>query len=292
MKNKVHELKIILDSNEIETMESFRAKLISLGVGEQKIVELVQGGKTALCLIDPSADKISRVQSQLLAWRRNDFKLLRRTLQDKDWLNLWKESFKSFYLTDTIQVIPVWEKSDYKNDNTDVIFIDTQLAFGTGLHETTRFMAQLIERCGSRFKSFLDVGTGTGILTMVALKKGAQEVLAVDIEESSINMARKNMRVNGYESIPLRFGDISAFSSSKKYDFVAANLITQDLIRLKKKIFSFVAPRQYLAISGVSLANLPVIKKSFKSLPLRCLKICKGEEWAALLYIRERVNQG
>jgi ribosomal protein L11 methyltransferase len=161
--------------------------------------------------------------------------------------------------------------------------MDTLLSFGTGLHETTRFMAQFIEDRRGNFKSFLDIGTGTGILALVALKYGAQKVQGIDIGALSVQAARDNMKANQLIFKVLR-ADIKKYPSKEKYDFVAANLITEDLIEHAGKIISFVREDGLLAVSGISLDNLSKLRKVFSSLPLKCIKICKGKKWSGLLY--------
>jgi len=210
-----------------------------------------------------------------------------KKLYKKDWFSKWKAEFKPFNLTKKIRVVPAWEK-DIKGDHTKKILlrVDTGFAFGSGLHPTTRFMSRLIERTNGRFKRFMDVGTGSGILSMVAIVNGAQEVKAIDISRDAVNAANSNFQRNGFNKIKAQRGDIKVYRCNKKYDLVAANLITGDLINLKSKLLQFVKRGQYLAISGVSINNLPYLKKEFKPLPLKCLKIMRGEGWSALLFKR------
>ncbi len=117
-------------------------------------------------------------------------KVRHRRLAPKDWLTLWKSQWKPAALTKKLDVVPVWYQDKYKpRQGCDHILMDTLLSFGTGLHETTRFMAQFIEDKQGKFRSFLDIGTGTGILALVALKNGAEEVLAIDIGSLSVQAA-------------------------------------------------------------------------------------------------------
>jgi len=181
-------------------------------------------------------------------------------------------------------VVPVWYKAKYKaRRGCDYVLMDTLLSFGTGLHETTQFMAQFIENKEGSFKSFMDIGTGTGILALVALKYGAQDVLGLDIGQLSVQASLDNMKANQSYFKVLKV-DIKKYRSKKTYDFVAANLITEDLLEHSQKIISFVKKGGLLAVSGISLSNLNRLRKAFSSLPLKCLKISKGEQWSGLLY--------
>ena len=163
--------------------------------------------------------------------------------------------------------------------------MDTLLSFGTGLHETTRFMAQFIEDNRGKFKSFLDIGTGTGILAIVALKYGGQDVLGIDIDQLSVQAALDNMKAN-QSYFKAQRADIKKYRSKKVYDFVAANLITEDLIEHAQKIVGFVKEGGLLAVSGISLDNLNRSRKAFSTFPLKCLKISKGKQWSGLLFQR------
>ena len=149
-------------------------------------------------------------------------------------------------------------------------------------------MAQLIERCRGRFQNFLDIGTGSGILAILAFVNGARSVLALEVDKSCVAVAKKNLSANGYRFATIKGIDAAQFKSQKRFDFVAANLISHDLIRLRRKILFFVYPGKYLAISGISKENFPALKKAFRQLPLRCLKIEKGKQWVAVLYKRKK----
>jgi ribosomal protein L11 methyltransferase len=144
-------------------------------------------------------------------------------------------------------------------------------------------MAQFIEDLKGQFASFLDVGTGTGILSMVARKQGAKNVVAIDIGELSVKAARQNMRVNGLTARVMQ-ADIKNFRSAKQFDFVAANLVTEDLIEHRASLLDLVKDNGFLAVSGISLENLPRFCRRFKKPPLQCLKISRGREWSGLLF--------
>ena len=201
--------------------------------------------------------------------------------------NQWKKSIKPFALTKRIDVVPVWHKKIYKRNQRTPVYIDSVNAFGTGLHETTRFMAELIEDCQGRFTSFLDVGTGSGILSMVALKSQAKEVFAIDNDKNCLPAAQTNLKANGLNFQSLKAVDLKNYNPKMSFDFVAANLYSQDLIDMKQKLFTLVKPGRYLAISGVSLTNLKKVQEAYKKLKLRSLKLKKGQKWVALFYKRQ-----
>jgi ribosomal protein L11 methyltransferase len=261
-----------------------RAVLVNLGYEEEDLVTSEFKGKGSFELFDENESKFKRVKKLFSRLGLAGVRVHQRRLAPKDWLTRWKSQWRPAPLTKKMDVVPVWYQDKYKPcRGRDYILMDTLLSFGTGLHETTRFMAQFIEDKRGQFKSFLDIGTGTGILSLTALKYGAQDVVGIDIGQLSVQAARDNMKVNGLY-FKVKRADIKKYHSKKTFDFVAANLITEDLIEHARKIMSFVKEDGLLAVSGISLDNLSKLRKNFSSLPLRSLKISRGKQWSGLLY--------
>jgi ribosomal protein L11 methyltransferase len=130
----------------------------------------------------------------------------------------------------------------------------------------------------------LDVGTGTGILAIVASKCNGNDINAIDMCPEAVKVAKSNFISNGCASINIKVLDARRIKSKKKYDYVSANIITHDLIAMAEKLISLVKPGQYLAVSGISLSSYDLFRKAYARYPLRCVKIEKGEEWVAVLY--------
>lgn len=264
-----------------------KAVLLNVGYSQGDWVSTIHKGKPAIELFDEQKAKLDRVEKLFGRLHLSGIKITKYRLLPADWLTKWKTLWKPASLTQKLDVVPVWYKDKYKpRRGRDHILMDTLLSFGTGLHETTRIMAQFIEDRKGTFKSFLDIGTGTGILSLVALKYGAKDVLGIDIGYLSVQAARDNRRVNALY-FKIKKADIKKFHCEKTFDLVAANLVTEDLIEHAHKIMSFVKEGGCLAVSGISLDNLPRLRKAFACLPLKCLKISKEKEWSGLLYQRK-----
>ncbi len=261
-----------------------RAVLLSASFLEQDISEESNGDATLLKVFSEDRLRIQRIKQVFNKLGIKGILTRTKTLRPKDWLTRWKKDWKPARLTKALDVVPVWYKDRYRpKKGRDYILMDTLLSFGTGLHETTQIMSQFIEDCRGKFTSFMDIGTGTGILTMVALKQGARPVLAIDIGELSVEAAQENMKANRLKAT-IKLADIKTFRHARQYDFVAANLVTQDLIENASMILKFVRPGGYLAVSGISLDNLSKLERAFKRLPLQCLDLQKGKQWSGLLY--------
>lgn len=210
-----------------------------------------------------------------------------RINRESDWASSWKKGWKPFSLTRKFHVIPLWQPGRFCPAGKTPILLDTTNAFGTGLHETTRFTARIIEGLEGKFGSFLDVGTGSGILAIVALRSKATSCLGLDIDPDAVKVARQNLKVNGLKC-PLKACDVKDFKPAKPFDLVAANLVSHDLIEYRDRIISLVKPGGYLVISGISLANIPRVRKAFAQIGLAPRKLIKGREWSAMLFINKQ----
>ena len=129
----------------------------------------------------------------------------------------------------------------------------------------------------------LDIGTGTGILCMVAKLCGATAIGAIDNDKQCIAVAKENFRRNALVPVFVRGVSLEKFRSAATFDFVAANLVSADLIRFKKKLAAYVAPGGFLAVSGISKENVPRVVRSFERAPFKRIALLQKKQWAALL---------
>ena len=264
-----------------------RAAVLGAGTALCDIVEESGKGAHRISVFFPRVDAARGLMKAFNAFGLKGVRTKMRVHRRTDWETRWKESWKPFPLTGKIHVIPLFLKNVKCPRGKVPFYLDTTAAFGTGLHETTRFSARLIESLGGRFKTALDVGTGTGILAAVALLSGASYVEAFDIDAGAVSVARKNLKANQLRCAVLKVCDVKRYRAVRKFDLVAANLITHDLVAFKQKIVACVRPGGYLIISGISLKNMPLVKKEYNaSAGLKCLKVVKGKEWSAFLFQR------
>jgi ribosomal protein L11 methyltransferase len=206
-----------------------------------------------------------------------------KTHHQQDWESRWKKGWKPFPLTRRLHVVPLWQKARKIPAGKMPVYLDTTSAFGTGLHETTRFTAGIIESLAPEVISMLDVGTGTGILMMVALLNGVKKVVGFDIDPDAVKVARQNLKVNGLKA-GLKTGDVRDFKAKEQFDLVAANLVSPDLVEFQRQILSFVRPGGYLVISGISLPNVMKVRRAFLVPGLSLEKLVRGKEWSAMLF--------
>lgn len=211
------------------------------------------------------------------------FNVSLKKLTKKDWIDPWKKKVRPFALTDTYRVVPVWDEQLFKNSGKDIL-IDTDLSFGMGDHPTTRMLAGMIERKISPGESFLDVGTGTGILSVLAHKLGASKITALDNDKEAVNVAKKNLKRNGCSQAEVICGDIKDIAFSGEFDLLAANLDTEQLAGLHGKLASLVKKGGYLAVSGVSKEKSGYFLEKFKDERLDSALVFKERCWCAFLF--------
>ncbi len=283
-KKFIYEVSLKFKKAQAGQVEIVRNLLTGLGLKQKNIVESVDEPYIYLSLYYRDRLEAKKYQRAIKRFKLRQVAVEYKKLRDKDWKTKWQEEFRPFKLTKVITVVPSWLRKKYTSKTNHVIYINTTSAFGSGLHPTTNIMANFIERFSGRFKTFFDIGTGTGILGLVAAKNEASAIDAIDIGYDAIATAKENFTTNQFRPRMVKRIDFRNLISRRKYDFVAANLITHDLIRFKRKLVSFVKPSGYLAVSGVSFNNLPRCRKAFRIKSLRCLKVEKKEGWAGILF--------
>ena len=283
MDQKVYELAVTCRLSSPEKMGLIKGVILNQGISLNEIVELQAQGKTRLLIYGRTYSQYLVIQNKIRSLPIKGLQLKARKLKKKDWQTKYLEDFKPFEIVKGTMIIPSWVRKK-KFSNKKRIYLETGLAFGTGLHPTTQLMAGFIKRCEGRFKRFLDVGTGTGILSLIALKCGAQTIEAIDISEDAIKTASKNFKINQCFSGVARKCHLEKLPVKNTSDFVAANLITHDLIENAKKLVRLVSPLQYLAISGIQAHNYHRCYGIYRKLKMRCLKVEKKEGWVAFLF--------
>ena len=177
--------------------------------------------------------------------------------EDKDWINNWKQYWKPFRVADDIIIKPTWETLEEKNENDLVIEIDPGTAFGTGSHETTRLCIQGLRKYITDETVLLDVGSGSGILSIIGLKLGAKSALGTDIDPNAIHAMYENAIVNGIteEEFTVKIGNIIDDKTlqeevgMEKYDIVVANILADVIIPLSPEI------RQHLKKGGLYITS-------------------------------------
>ena len=210
--------------------------------------------------------------------------------EDVDWVNNWKQYFHQFYIDD-ILVIPSWEKVKPEDSDKMVIHIDPGTAFGTGMHETTQLCIRALKKYVTSETEILDVGCGSGILGMLALKFGAKHSLGTDLDPCAIDATHENMEVNGirkdqYEVMIGNIIDDKAVQDAvgyEKYDIVAANILADVLVPLTPVIIHQMKPGAVYITSGIIEDKENVVVEAVKAAGLEVLEGNHQGEWVSVV---------
>lgn len=209
--------------------------------------------------------------------------------EDKDWINNWKEYFKQFYIDD-ILITPSWEDVKTSDKDKMVIHIDPGTAFGTGKHETTQLCIRQLKKYVNSDSELLDVGCGSGILSMIALKLGAKHAMLTDLDPCAITATDENMERNGIgtDSYEVFIGNIIDDKNVQekvefeKYDIVVANILADVLIPLTPVIIGQLKNGGIYITSGIIDDKEETVKKAIIESGLTIEEITYQGEWVSI----------
>ena len=210
--------------------------------------------------------------------------------EDKDWINNWKQYFKPFTVDD-ILIKPTWEEIPVEHKEKLLIEIDPGTAFGTGQHETTQLCIRQLKKYVTPETRILDVGTGSGILGITALKLGAKEVFGTDLDENAIVAVKENMEANDIapEKFKVLKGNIiddkavKAEVGFEAYDLVVANILADIIILLQKEIPVHMKKGAIFITSGIINMKEEAVKKAFaENDAFELVEITYQGEWVSV----------
>ena len=210
--------------------------------------------------------------------------------EDKDWINNWKQYFKQFYVDD-ILIIPSWEEVKPEDRDKMIIHIDPGTAFGTGMHETTQLCIRQLKKYVTKDTELLDVGTGSGILSIIALKLGARHAVGTDLDPCAVPAVEENKEVNGIpvEAFDMMIGNIIDDKEVQdkvgyeKYDIVTANILADVLVPLTPVIVHQMKPGAVYITSGIIEDKETVVTEAVKAAGLEVLEVNHQGEWVSVV---------
>ena len=210
--------------------------------------------------------------------------------EDKDWINNWKQYFKPFTV-DHILIKPTWETIPEEHKDKLLVQIDPGTAFGTGMHETTQLCIRQLEKYVHSESEILDVGTGSGILGITALKLGAKEVWGTDLDENAITAVGGNLASNDISSDRFHVlqgniiddKSVQDWAGYEKYDIVVANILADVIIMLVKEIPVHLKKGGYFITSGIINLKEEAVRAAFAaSEELEVVEITYQGEWLSV----------
>ena len=239
-------------------------------------------------------------KEEMLAKVRNEFEAMRAyanvgegtieesQTEDLDWVNNWKQYFHQFYVDD-ILIIPSWEEVKPEDEDKMIIHIDPGTAFGTGMHETTQLCIRQLKKHVTKETRILDVGCGSGILGMLALKFGAAYSVGTDLDPCAIDATYENMEVNGItrDQYEVMIGNIIDDKEVQdkvgydKYDIVVANILADVLVPLTPVILNQLKKGGVYITSGIIDDKEDTVVEAVKAAGLEVLEVTYQGEWVS-----------
>ncbi len=250
---------------------------------------------------DADCDAIlARVQEELDSLRMfmdiGEGTITRSQTEDKDWINNWKEYFHQFYVDD-ILIIPSWEELKEEDRDKMVIHIDPGTAFGTGMHETTQLCMRQLKKYVTPETELLDVGTGSGILSIVALKLGAKHAVGTDLDPCAITATKENLGANGIPegAMDVMIGNIIDDKQVQdavgygKYDIVVANILAEVLLPLTPVIVNQLKPGGIYITSGIIDEKETTVVEAVRAAGLELVEVTRQNDWVSVTARKLRV---
>ena len=212
-------------------------------------------------------------------------------MPDRDWNAIWRKHFKPLNVSRRFVVRPPWEKYEPMTGE-QVIVIDPKMAFGTGSHETTQLMLQLMEKYNFQQKTVLDAGTGTGILSIAARFMGAGAIAAFDIDPIAVECAWESMLENGCsENVSLKATQISEYcNAGAKYDVVLANIQRHIILGMKAELNAVLVPGGLFFASGILAEHEPEVIREFEAMNMKVLENQHLAEWTGIVFQKKQAK--
>lgn len=213
-------------------------------------------------------------------------------VNEEDWADSWKQYYKPIRIGRRVVVVPHWEKYEARGDDI-IVRMDPGMAFGTGTHETTRLVMQLLEDYTKADCRLLDVGCGSGILAICAAKLGAGFCRAYDIDPVAVKVAQDNVQINEVDhKVECAESDLLAGVSLEggQYDIICANIVADIIIRMSGEVASYLKDDGVLLASGIIASRGDDVVRALEAGGLKVMDSRVDNDWCAFAFGKKQVN--
>jgi ribosomal protein L11 methyltransferase len=293
-------IKAIFESDNIDLAEELVSDIFfSLGLSGVECNIPIPGSKfnkdikensiaTYIPCTDSATELLKKIELKALLLEKSNIKvkIATKKVDEEDWAESWKEFFHVTKITPNIIIKPEWR--EYKIENNEIVIeLDPGMAFGTGTHPTTALCIIMIEQYLKPGQSFLDIGTGSGILMITAAKLGAKHLLGIDNDEVAVNVAKKNLKKNNinhdiFEISLNTLEDLNRPFDATGFDIICANILAHVIIDIMPKIKSRLNPGGIAILSGIIKKKEKLVLSSISENKLALIDIQYQEEWVAI----------
>ena len=281
---------VIEDQEEFETfLEENRAYWDYIDEDfQQKLQNL---SRVKLYLEDTDSEGLSRLEQAVSAM---GLTMRKKTLEETNWEESWKDNYPAVAVGEKLIVVPYWDAN--QDDTRLPVILDPGLTFGTGAHASTQMVMEAMERLVKPGAVCLDLGSGSGILSIAALRLGAASAIGVDIDPKAEDIARENAAYNGFASpaFTALTGNVTADRalmerlSKNRYDVVLVNIVADVIIGLSPVLPDFLTENSVLILSGILDTRLPDVLAALEQAGLTVTGIAQKEDWRCVTAKRRK----
>ncbi len=204
-------------------------------------------------------------------------------VNEEDWATAWKKYYFPVKISNKFTIVPTWEEYEPVNSDELIIELDPGMAFGTGTHPTTVMCIQAIERTVKTADKVVDVGTGSGVLSIAAALMNADHVMALDLDEVAVHSARENIELNNVQQIVEVSQNNLLENVSVTVDVVVANILAEVIIKLLPDAFKTVKPGGYFIGSGIIQQKKLEVKEALLNEGFEVEETLDMEDWVAFI---------
>lgn len=254
---------------------------------DEKLQKQLQGlSRIRLYLEDTDTKSLDKLEALIAEL---GLTMEKASLAEENWEESWKDNYPPVELGKRLVILPYWLVDTYTGGRTPVI-LDPGLTFGTGSHPSTQMVIEAMEETVKAGDCCLDLGSGSGILSITALRLGAKQAVGVDIDPKAENMARENAAANGYgsEEFTALTGDVTADSAlmarlTGQYDLVLVNIVADVIIHLAPVLPSFLSEDSVLICSGILDSRLEDVQGALDRAGIDSVRVCAREDWRCII---------
>ncbi|MCD9023012.1 50S ribosomal protein L11 methyltransferase [Cohnella silvisoli] len=211
-------------------------------------------------------------------------------VHEDDWADAWKQYFKPIAITERLTIKPTWEEYTPKGDEL-IIELDPGMAFGTGTHPTTALCLKALDNAITGGEQIIDVGTGSGVLAIGAIKLGASKVLALDLDPVAVTCAQENITLNGYDDvIEVRLSDLlgvlhdgESSGVTPPVDLVVANILAEIILLFLSDVMDVLKPGGIYITSGIYKNKEMIVEAGLLAAGFEIIDVLRQEEWVAFV---------
>lgn len=301
MENTYTEIKIRVGTDELEKVENvfYRLGIFQLMIEDPRDLfekttinfdtyfnedEILKEGR-GICFVkyylssEENLIEFLGVLNQMISAEEINCTIETNKIFEEDWANNWKKYYHTFKINNKIVVKPEWEDYELK-DGEILINIDPGMAFGTGTHETTKLCIQLIDKYMKNDLTVYDVGTGSGILSILSSKLGAKKVYAIDIDKVSISAAKQNVLLNDLKNVEVLEGNLLDMAKEKG-DLILSNIIAEVNYELIPDVVKIIKEDGIFIASGIIESKTDLIRDRISQFQMEIIDEVSENGWYA-----------